>query len=86
MEFDGQETDDLTTLEKLELVQQVFMEGLTILREVLDAKPNPYMESYIVDHLQILIDPNHPFVTRDQNLMDWIEELRDEIDEDGELD
>ena len=81
---DGDTNDPgATAEEKIELAQALLQGAIRLMKEVVKDGNGKWAseEAYIVDHLQIIASSNHGFLSRDQNLDDWLEEIRNEDEE-----
>ena len=70
--------------DQIEEVQNQLLELVGQLRDLAHADPrnSSWAESYIIGHLETVISENHGWLSRDQNIDDWLRMLRE--DDDGE--
>lgn len=74
----------------IEEAQNKLHEALDLVRKAIEDLDNSvFYEAYILDHLRIMIDADHDFMSCDPNLDDIIDSLRneasDEEDEEEEM-
>jgi hypothetical protein len=81
--FQGEEPDNIR---KVEMAQAALRYVIELLEEVVEDTDDGNADAYIVDHLKIMASEDHGFLSRDLNLDQWIERLRNHEDEDTDND
>lgn len=82
-------TENQELIDQLQNIQSQLQDLMAGLREVANAdKQNRgWAMAYIIPHLETVISNDHEWMSRDQNIDDWIESLRspdEEPDEDAD--
>jgi hypothetical protein len=85
-ELEGFDPDKADHPRKVELAQTALRFAVGLLAGVADDTNDDHARAYIVDHLRIMAGADHDFMSRDFNLDDWIEQLENPQDEDGDDD
>jgi len=70
--------DNYELIATLEEAQEKMMEALELMGEVYAETGNETAKTYLIDHLTTLTSNNHGFMSRDYNVDNWIESLREE--------
>lgn len=68
-------------IEQLEQAQNLLREARDIIRDVIHQTHDRHAESYLLAPLEVLIDQDHRWLSRDFNIDRWIEDLQEEEDE-----
>lgn len=83
----NQESHNQELADQLEGIQSQLLDLVGQLRDLAnqDNSNRNWAESYIIGHLETIIAENHGWLSRDQNIDDWIRMLREEdSEEEGE--
>lgn len=68
---------DISNAEKLILAQLSLRLSIALAKNVAENTHNAHAEAYLVDHMEIMADSNHRFLSRDFNFEKWIDELEE---------
>ena len=70
--------DDILAVEE---AQQQILEAVETLKQVQRHTQNEWARSYIISHLETVATSEHEWLSRDQNIDDWLSQLRNEVED-----
>lgn len=70
--------DDI--VEMLQEAQEQMRQAHSLLQSAARTLDDKHAQAYLVDHLAILIDSEHGFLSSDFNVQEWIRQIEDDAD------